>query len=76
MTPEIEKHLSAFGTMKKRSIVINNFLGGLAWGVGSVLGATIVISIVFGIMRNFNFLPIIGPLFDEAIEQRSPKMVK
>ena len=43
--------------MKRKDIIINNFLGGLAWGFGTVVGATIVVAIVFGILRQFNFIP-------------------
>ncbi len=62
--------------MKKRQVIVNNFLGGLAWGVGSVLGATIVISIAFGLLKNFDFfIPGISQLIDQAQEQRVPRHI-
>ena len=74
MTPEIEDHLTAGGKMKRRSIFVNNFIGGLAWGVGSVVGATIVISILFGFLRNFDFfIPGLSGYIDEVQEQRVRK---
>lgn len=73
MTPEIEKHLTASGNMKKRQVIINNFLGGLAWGVGTVLGATIVISILFSLLRNVEFfIPGVSQFIDQVNEQRAP----
>ena len=76
MTPQIESHLTAGGRMKRRTIIVNNFLGGLAWGVGSVLGATIVISVLFGVLRNFDFfIPGLSGLIDQAQEQRSVKEI-
>lgn len=65
MTPQIEKHLKANITMRKRDIMAANFLGGLAWGLGTVIGATIVAAILISILRFFNFIP--G--FDQIINQ-------
>ncbi len=73
MTPEIETHLTASANMKKRQILVNNFLGGVAWGVGTVLGATVIISILFGVLRNFDFfIPGISQAIDQVQEQRIP----
>lgn len=44
-------------TMKKRNIMIANFLGGLAWGLGTVIGATIVAAVVISLLNYFNFVP-------------------
>ncbi len=57
MTPQIEKHLTANMNLKKRQIIFANFLGGLAWGLGTVIGATIIAAIVIAILRFFNFIP-------------------
>lgn len=65
MTPEIEKHSNANMNMSKKNIIVSNFLGGLAWGLGTVIGATIVAAIVISILRFFNFIP--G--FDQIINQ-------
>lgn len=64
-TQQIEKHLSANMNMNKKNIIVSNFLGGLAWGLGTVIGATIVAAIVISILRFFNFIP--G--FDQIINQ-------
>lgn len=42
---------------KKRHIIIANFLGGLAWGLGTVIGATIIAAILISVLRFFNFIP-------------------
>lgn len=57
MTPQIEKHLKANMNMRKRDIIVANFLGGLAWGLGTVIGATIVAAVVISILNYFNFIP-------------------
>lgn len=51
--------------MKKRHIMLANFLGGLAWGLGTVIGATIIAAVVISILNYFNFIP--G--FDQVINQ-------
>ena len=43
--------------MRKRDIMIANFLGGLAWGLGTVIGATIVTAVVISLLNYFNFIP-------------------
>lgn len=57
MTPQIEKHLKANMNMSKKDIMIANFLGGLAWGIGTVIGATIVTAVVISLLNYFNFIP-------------------
>jgi len=56
----MRQHLTANANMKKRDIMLSNFLGGLSWGFGSVVGATIVVAILLGILRIFNFIPGLG----------------
>ncbi len=69
MTPEINNHLSAGQTMRKRQIVLGNFLGGLAWGIGSVLGATVVIALLVGFLRTINFVPVVGNFAEQVVDQ-------
>ncbi len=61
--------------LKKRHIIVGNFLGGLAWGVGSVLGATIVIAILVSVLRTINFVPIIGGLSNQIVDEVQHKTV-
>lgn len=57
MTPQIERHLKANANMNKKNIMMANFLGGLAWGLGTVIGATIIAAILISVLRLFNFIP-------------------
>ncbi|MBI2330198.1 hypothetical protein HYU94_02320 [Candidatus Daviesbacteria bacterium] len=57
--------------MNKKSIIIANFLGGLAWGLGTVIGATIVAAIIISILRLFNFIPGLSELLDSL--PKSPR---
>lgn len=46
--------------IKWRHIIAKNFVGGLMWGLGSVLGATIVVSVLAGTLKKLDFIPIIA----------------
>lgn len=47
---------------------------GLAWGLGSVLGATILLSILIRMLGSIDFIPVIGDWAQQLIEeiQKSP----
>jgi hypothetical protein len=72
MTKEIKEHLSANGYLSKRQIMLNNFLGGLAWGLGTVIGATIVVAILFSILGQFGFIPGVNDLLNQAQTHTKP----
>ena len=64
MTPQIEQHYCGNGNLKKRVIIMNNFLGGIAWGVGTVIGATIIAAAIIYFLKStgvFNFVQQIIP---------------
>lgn len=62
MTKEIERHLTANSWIKKRQIMLGNFLGGLAWGFGTVVGATLMVALLLGILKVLGFIPFVGDL--------------
>lgn len=75
MTDEILNHLSANGILRKRKIVVNNFLGGLAWGVGSVLGATVAVALLVSLLRFANVIPGISEITNQvtnSVDQKIP----
>lgn len=76
VTPQIEKHLKANMTMRKRDIMAANFLGGLAWGLGSVIGATVVVALLIWILSIVNFIPIIGNFTAEIVNIVTSKQMK
>jgi hypothetical protein len=43
-----------------KDIVLNNFLGGIAWGLGATVGLAIILTILGFILRAINVVPIIG----------------
>lgn len=44
----------------RREIFVNNFLGGIAWGLGATVGASIVLAIFVFILSKINFVPFVG----------------
>lgn len=65
MSDPIIDHLTAHGFLQIRKIMLNNFLGGLAWGFGSVIGATIFVIILISLLRLFNFIPGVNDFAEE-----------
>ena len=53
---------------RKRDIVTRNFLGGLAWGLGSVIGATVVVAILVGLLSAVDFIPFVGNFVEDIVE--------
>lgn len=45
-----------------------NFLRGLAFGLGSVIGATVLVSLLVFFLREINFIPIIGDWAAQILE--------
>jgi hypothetical protein len=55
-TKQIETHLRANMTMTKKDIMISNFLGGLSWGFGTVVGASLVVGILGTLLHQFGLI--------------------
>lgn len=45
-----------------------NFTRGLAFGLGSVLGATVLVYLLVYLLRNIDFIPIIGDWANQVLE--------
>jgi len=44
-----------------------NFMRGLAFGLGSVIGATVLVSVLVFLLRGVDFIPIIGDWATEVL---------
>lgn len=51
--------------LSKKQIMLANFLGGLSWGVGSVIGASVIIAIVGTILSQMGVFSVIGGFFEQ-----------
>lgn len=68
-TPEIKNHLTSNMNIRKKDIMIGNFLGGISWGVGSVIGATVAITIIGGILHYLGIFQAIGNSIFNSLPQ-------
>lgn len=72
MTKALEV-LFASRYINKRKLYLNNFLRGIFFGIGSVLGATVLVVILLWVLSFFEEIPLIGPAadrFQESIKNR------
>ncbi len=51
----------------KRQLMLANFLGGISWGFGSVIGATLVVALLVTILNLLGTLPFIGQAIQHTI---------
>ena len=63
-----EKFKKAY-TEPRRRIVFNNFLGGLAWGFGTVVGATVIIGMLGLFVARTRNVPFLGEITRIVIEE-------
>lgn len=58
--------LFATDYINKKKLYVSNFLRGMAFSAGGIIGATLVIGILIWILSIFDNIPIIGPLFEST----------
>ncbi len=64
MADPIETHLLSNMNLSRKHIMINNFLGGLAWGFGSVVGAVVVVALIGSLLKSVGFFDGVSQFFD------------
>ncbi len=52
-----------------KKVVLFNFMGGMAWGLGAFLGATILVGILIIIFDMLGGVPLIGNLIENVFHQ-------
>lgn len=55
----MQKYEQALETSRKK-IFVNNFLGGLAWALGSTIGLAIIASLLTFLLTKVDLIPVIG----------------
>lgn len=51
-----------------RAILVNNFLGGIAWGLGATVGLSILVAILTLVLKHVNLVPIVGRFLSEVLD--------
>ena len=65
--------------LKLKHIVINNFLGGISWGIGATLGLGIVVALIGFLVSQIDFVPVVGEFVAnvwEAVLQKNPQLLR
>lgn len=66
---QINRHPLLANPPSRASELLFQFLKGAAFGLGSVLGAGVVLSLVVYLLSQIQFVPIIGELIRQILEQ-------
>ncbi len=53
---------------KWHTIFVNNFIGGIAWGLGATVGLSIVVAILGFILSKTNLIPFVGTFVAEVMQ--------
>lgn len=64
-----EPHLQIY--RKKRHIFFDNFLGGIAWSLGTVVGFSAIAIIVGFLISKVDLIPIFGSWFADILRSAS-----
>lgn len=54
---------------KLHSFLFTHFLGGVVWGVGSVIGASLIISLMLGFLKYVDFIPVVGGFATQVVNE-------
>lgn len=57
----------------KKHIIINNFVGGISWGLGATLGLAIVLAILGLVINNLGFVPFLGDFISDFFMSATKK---
>lgn len=52
----------------KRKIFMNNFVGGIGWGLGVTVGLSALLGITSFLLSRINFVPVIGHFTSEVVQ--------
>ena len=55
-------------TQSKRHIIMNNFIGGIAWGLGVTIGLSIVLALLGLLSSAIGLVPFVGEFVSQIIE--------
>lgn len=52
----------------KKEMMWNNFLGGMAWALGAVIGTAIILGLLTLLSSQINLIPIVGGFISDIID--------
>lgn len=63
----------------RKNLIINNFIGGLAWALGATIGLAIIVTFLGLILQNINLVPYVGNFVADIINfiiDKRPDLVR
>lgn len=60
-----ERHENIYKSRK--AIFVNNFIGGIAWGIGVTIGLGLLLATLAFIGKNVNLVPVVGDFVAQVI---------
>jgi hypothetical protein len=53
--------------LSRNEIVVNNFIGGIAWALGATIGLALIVTLLGLIAKSVNVVPVVGTFVSEII---------
>lgn len=53
-------------TRSRKKIFVNNFIGGIAWGIGATIGLAIFLGVSGFLMSKVNLIPVVGTFVSDT----------
>ena len=60
------RKISANTSVSKKNVLLVNFLGGIAWGLGSVIGATIIVALLVWLLNTLGLFDFVKDYFPQG----------
>ncbi len=63
----------------KREIFVNNFVGGIAWGLGATVGIALLFAFLGIILTKVNLIPVVGNFVSDTLKfvlQNNPELIR
>lgn len=51
----------------KKELFINNFIGGVAWGLGATVGLALVLTMLGIVVKQINLVPFVGSFVADVV---------
>jgi hypothetical protein len=61
----MEKHEAVH--KNKRELFVNNFIGGIAWGLGATVGLALVLTALGIVVKQINLVPFVGSFVADVV---------
>ena len=64
-------------TRSRKKIFINNFIGGIAWGIGATFGLAVFLAVSGFIIGKINLIPVVGTFVSDTynyVSETNPRL--